>query len=197
MAVELGQVSLMRAFLEHGADPNAPGIDGGKPLNTAVENARIEVVRLLLDAGADPNGKDEWGVTPQKVLDNDLQFARNKMPASWDPKGEHATCMEAIRELIQAAGGREFQDLGGDAQTRFFKSLLSHLPEQERTSFAKSSTPQVLYPYGVKICESLGKGATRQSLIEGNLDQFFPKSVADAIFDAATDTICPKAAAHS
>lgn len=107
MAVELGQVSLMRAFLEHGADPNAPGIDGGKPLNTAVESARIEVVTLLLEAGADPNGKDEWGVTPLKAIDNDLQFARDKMPASWDPKGEHASRMEAIRELIQEAGGKE------------------------------------------------------------------------------------------
>lgn len=54
---------ILKALLEAGADPNAPGIQGGTPLVTAVYNNRIGSIWLLLQYGADPRLENELGHT--------------------------------------------------------------------------------------------------------------------------------------
>jgi ankyrin repeat protein len=62
-AVREGRADLMREFLEHGANVNAPMANGQTPLIIAMIEARVESARLLLDKGADAQPKDKSGKT--------------------------------------------------------------------------------------------------------------------------------------
>jgi ankyrin repeat protein len=196
LAVELGTTALVRIFLEHGADPNQSGMDGSKPLNVAVESGRTEVMQLLLSNGADVNGKDNWGYTPRKILEGQLASARKRMPERGDPDGKIVARLETMLNLVKTAGGKDSSsepEVANDPATRFFKSLLAHLPdEQLRSRIALKYTPQVLYPYGRSICDSLKKGMSKKSLIEGNMDQFFGSELSEAMVEAAKETTCPE-----
>jgi ankyrin repeat protein/serine/threonine protein kinase len=59
-------VPLARFLLDHGADPNAVGTDGGTPLH-ARATFDGPVVALLLERGANPNLRDKQGQTPLDV----------------------------------------------------------------------------------------------------------------------------------
>lgn len=49
-----GGPSVLRALVESGADPNAPGGDGTPPLVNAAAHCNTDSVRILLEAGVDP-----------------------------------------------------------------------------------------------------------------------------------------------
>ena len=44
----------MVLLVEHGADPNASGMEGDTPLHDAAISAHIDVAKFLLDKGAVP-----------------------------------------------------------------------------------------------------------------------------------------------
>lgn len=59
----------LQILIQAGADPNAKGLNGKRPLHSllASENTNINTVRWLIQAGADVNAKDDQGVTPLMV----------------------------------------------------------------------------------------------------------------------------------
>ncbi|MBI1320208.1 MAG: hypothetical protein GC168_14870 [Candidatus Hydrogenedens sp.] len=64
VAVETGNVELVRLLLEHGAPVDqADAIMGGTPLHAAAANGDMPMVKLLLDNGADVNATDDEGFT--------------------------------------------------------------------------------------------------------------------------------------
>lgn len=55
---------IMRALLEHGADPNVAQEGGWTPLHEAAMHGREDLARLLLEHGADPHLPSADGSTP-------------------------------------------------------------------------------------------------------------------------------------
>jgi ankyrin repeat protein len=65
-AADGGQVAVVEALLDHGADPNARMAHGYTPLHIAAMSQWPAVARMLLSRGAIPSlaMRDEWGNTP-------------------------------------------------------------------------------------------------------------------------------------
>lgn len=64
LAARKGNVGIVRALLDKGADINAKSPYGATPLYFAASNGHLEVVRLLVERGADVNAKDTfYGIT--------------------------------------------------------------------------------------------------------------------------------------
>jgi disulfide oxidoreductase YuzD len=62
-----GHWEAVEVLVEHDADVNAVGGDGGTPLHLACHHDRPDMVRVLLDAGADLGVQNRWGRTPLHV----------------------------------------------------------------------------------------------------------------------------------
>jgi uncharacterized protein len=73
-----GDVSVIRALLEAGADIDAPGEDGYTPLHDSVLQGHQEAVRFLLERGASREIRNHDGETPSKVaaLRGDAEMMR-------------------------------------------------------------------------------------------------------------------------
>jgi len=65
----------LRLLVQHGADPNAPGARGERPLHVAARLGSNAVVRALVAMGADLNAKDSSGKT---ALDLVTEPGRNR-----------------------------------------------------------------------------------------------------------------------
>jgi ankyrin repeat protein len=65
-AADGGQVAVVQALLERGADPNAVAANGYTPLHIAAGKQYPAVARVLLEHGGRPSlaMRDEWGNTP-------------------------------------------------------------------------------------------------------------------------------------
>lgn len=63
-ACEKGDLHLVEAHLERGADPNRKNVKGEMPLQAAASRGHSQVVSLLLKNGADPNARDGGGRVP-------------------------------------------------------------------------------------------------------------------------------------
>ena len=95
-AVYLGNQGAVRAVLDTGIDPDAPGSDGNTPLFAAAVTGDPAMVSLLLELGADPNVPTADG-TPMDVA---AYFG-------------HRRAAEALLEggAIDPRGGGEWEDL--------------------------------------------------------------------------------------
>ena len=62
-AASLGDLEMVKLFMEKGADVNAKNSDGGTVLMFAARGGNLEVVKLLLEKGLDVNAKDKGGRT--------------------------------------------------------------------------------------------------------------------------------------
>ena len=63
-ASENGQLSVVRAFIAHGANVNCTSLFGSTPLHLACKNGNYEIVRHLISNGADVNCSNFAGFTP-------------------------------------------------------------------------------------------------------------------------------------
>lgn len=75
-----GTLGLLRALLEHGADPNARQSGGFTVLHTAADRGDVEMARLLLEHGADSAVKDDEGRT---LLDLAREKGQEAFVAQW------------------------------------------------------------------------------------------------------------------
>lgn len=71
MAARLGAVSVCRALLAAGADPNAQRHDGWTPICSAYLEGDVALLDVLLDAGVDPE-PEVWSVAHRPVIRNRL-----------------------------------------------------------------------------------------------------------------------------
>ena len=90
LAAQNGDVEIVAALLEAGADPNRPDGKQKPPLYRAASRGRTQVVEKLLQGGADPNAKDEVGHTA--IIDaadwDDVGMLKLLLDAGADPKVE-------------------------------------------------------------------------------------------------------------
>jgi len=64
IAAHLGELDLVRKYIESGAPIDMPGNDGATALHSAAQNGFVSIVAELLRAGADPNIQTPMGFTP-------------------------------------------------------------------------------------------------------------------------------------
>ena len=62
-----GQVAIVHAYIERGADVNHVDKSGGTPLHWAAARGLGEIVELLIRHGADPSCKDRDGEMPRDI----------------------------------------------------------------------------------------------------------------------------------
>jgi ankyrin repeat protein len=101
-------VTIVKALLKHGADPNfrlkqpkaittnEVSLDGATPVLLAAEVNNTEAVKVLLDAGADPRITTEQGMTPLIMASGggtDIQRAR--------PPEERAQAIDTVKLLVE------------------------------------------------------------------------------------------------
>jgi ankyrin repeat protein len=65
MAARRGNVDIIAALLDGGADMEARDSAGETPLRRAVNCAKVEAAKLLLARGADPDSEGSKGLTPR------------------------------------------------------------------------------------------------------------------------------------
>lgn len=61
--IRMGHTSIIRKFLDEGANPYYHNENGVTALMEAAYNRENDIIKLLLDAGADPNDRDNEGAT--------------------------------------------------------------------------------------------------------------------------------------
>ncbi len=161
-----GHWDVVETLVEHGADVNAVGGDGGTPLHLASHHDRPDMIRLLLDEGADLAIQNRWGRTPLHVAARrncDL-VAALLLSRGADP---NATTKEGWTPLhvAQIAGHPRVRDLllahGADPGRKDEKGKLPAEYSFERPA-AQESDPQALSSYVGRY--ALGPGGDSQGL---------------------------------
>ena len=71
MAARRGNVDVIGALLDGGADIEARDSDGDTPLRRAVNRNKVEAAKLLLARGADPHSKGSKTLTPALAARSD------------------------------------------------------------------------------------------------------------------------------
>jgi len=64
IAVQIGDLAMVKAFLEEGTDVNAKDGSGYTPFHYAIWYSKTDIARLLIEKGADIHAKDQSGYTP-------------------------------------------------------------------------------------------------------------------------------------
>ena len=111
LAVFEGDVNVVRALLEAGADPNIEDERGTMPLYLAELGSELFIV--LLEGGADPNIKYESGATPLHlaVFEGDVNVVRALLEAGADPNVQDQG--GAVPLHLAALGSKVFKVLLG------------------------------------------------------------------------------------
>ena len=78
LAAECGESEVVQAFLDAGADVNAPDRSGTTVLMRATNEGHVELVRILLNAGADINAEDDskWAALTIAAYNGDAQMVK-------------------------------------------------------------------------------------------------------------------------
>ena len=65
-------MAIVELLVERGLDVNAQDCDGNTPLHLAMSPFQREVAKYLIDSGADPEIKNWKGISPQKMVQQDI-----------------------------------------------------------------------------------------------------------------------------
>lgn len=90
LAASNGDLEIVSALLEHGADPNQQGVRNCTALCRAAEAGHTDIVKKLLQAGADPNIRNQnQGSALIEAADwDDPEMVKVLLDAGADPKAE-------------------------------------------------------------------------------------------------------------
>ena len=118
-AVKQGELAVVRALLDRGADFDAPEIDGTTALHWAVHRDDGDIASLLIDAGADVTAANRYGVAPIALasLNGSAPMLARLLAAGADanrgqPEGETALMTAARTGRVDAV--RLLLDHGAD-----------------------------------------------------------------------------------
>ena len=65
-------MAIVELLIERGLDVNAQDCDGNTPLHLAMSPFQREVAKYLVDSGADPEIKSWKGISPHKMVQQDI-----------------------------------------------------------------------------------------------------------------------------
>ena len=65
-------LAIVELLVERGLDVNAQDCDGNTPLHLAMSPFQREVAKYLVDSGADPEIKNWKGISPHKMVQQDI-----------------------------------------------------------------------------------------------------------------------------
>lgn len=76
MAADRECIDVCEYLLSLGADVNAKGknFEGYTPLHWAARLEKLDMCKFLLDNGADMHIKDNWGITPLKIVNKNTKI---------------------------------------------------------------------------------------------------------------------------
>lgn len=135
-AILAGNVDCIDTMVDLGADIEAPGNFGNRPLHIAAQSGQsTEVIRRLLDQGADPNARNDIGDLPihfaksVSVLEA-LLSAQDSDIDVLDGKGETCLALACVRDdvemvvrLVILGASPHLQDHEGNTPAHFAASL--------------------------------------------------------------------------
>lgn len=173
VAAGKGELELVKAMLDSGADPNMTDRKGLTPLMYAARKDEPEVIKLLLARGADIDAKDKsgWSALMVAIKKDHPEMARMLLehganPHIVDPTGWNALNLAAVEGYHEVA--RALLDYGVDVNARNVDKKTALMMA------AKSGNPdtvEVLIEYhaNLTVHDHLGTTALMYAAREGNV----------------------------
>lgn len=129
-ALQSGDLDQIERHIVHGADLEAMGSDGRRPLHVAAESGRWVVAEMLLKYGADINATDSSGRTPLFVA---LASGNSRIADMFLKKGASLDADALLREATVA----------GISDRDVMNFLVKHGADVNKT-YADGKTPLIL-----------------------------------------------------
>jgi ankyrin repeat protein len=182
-----GDMKVVRALVQQGADVNARGVDGTSPLHHAVSSDHLDVADLLLKAGANVTAADRYGVTPLSLaaLNGNASMIRRLLdagadPNAADPAGETALMTaaqtgipDAMRVLVDAGAHVDARDTQFQQSALMFAVRDNHPAAVtfllERGAAVNAQTRKGPAPRFAPPCKGTGCGSEGVGINRGGL----------------------------
>lgn len=169
-----GELELVKAMLDSGADPNMTDRKGLTPLMYAARKDEQEVIKLLLARGADIDAKDKsgWSALMVAIKKDHPEMARLLLenganPHIIDPTGWNALNLAAVEGYHEVA--RALLEYGVDVNARNVDKKTALMMA------AKSGNPETVavlieYHANLTVQDHLGTTALMYAAREGNVE---------------------------
>lgn len=185
VAAGKGELELVKAMLDSGADPNMTDRKGLTPLMYAARKDKPEIIKLLLARGADIDAKDKsgWSALMVAIKKDHPEMARLLLnnganPHIIDPTGWNALNLAAVQGYHEVA--RALLDYGVDVNARNVDNKTALMMAAKG---GNADTVEVLIDYhaNLTVHDHLGTTALMYAAREGNVEvidrfaQYFAK----------------------
>ena len=129
---------IVRALLEAGANPDAPGIGNNYPLIRAAQSGNAKVVKLLLEQGANYDIQDSLGISLEQIAEDSGDEAVNALIAAARASDTRVLVESRSQEnLDRLVQGIAFHACARQYFSFYYKTGADPIPEHEQEATLK------------------------------------------------------------